>query len=312
MEIGRNIFLFLVISVVVMSSGCVQQNAGTVDDGKVNVIVSILPQKEFVSSVGGNHVNVVELISPGASPHTYELTPGDAINIENAEIYFRIGHVAFEKAHISRIESMNPDMLVVDTSEGITLREFTESEEHEEGEHDEEHDGEMHEEHEHEGVDPHIWLSPKNVIIQIETIHETLAEYDPENAAEYRKNADAHIARLNELDAELRQTLSGISTKKMMVFHPAWGYLADEYGFEQMAIENEGKEPTASEVAHIIEEALEHDIKVIFVQSQFSTETAQSVAEQINGVVVQIDPLAENYVDNMMRVGDTISSELGN
>ncbi len=298
MRFGRyRILTVLAVFAVMTSSGCLQQNAETADNGKIDVLVSIIPQKEFVSSVGGDHVNVVELISPGASPATYVLTPADAVSIEKAEIYFRIGHIAFEKAHASRIESMNPGMIVVDTSEGIKLRFFSESEEHE------------HEEN-HEGIDPHLWLSPKSVIIQVGTIYETLAEYDPENAAEYRKNADAYIARLNELDSKLRQTMSGISTKKMLVFHPAWGYLADEYGFEQISIEKEGKEPIVQDVAHIIEEATEHDIKVIFVQSQFSTETAQSVAEQIKGVVVQIDPLSENYIENMMQVGDTISSEL--
>ena len=310
----------IVISAVVVTSGCISTGPGAADDGRIDVLVSILPQKEFVSSVGGEHVNVIELISPGASPATYELTPGDAVSIENSDIYFRIGHIPFEEAHAGRIASMNPDMLVIDTSEGITLREFKDSEAHshegeeEHGHEEEEHDhedeeGEEHG-HDHEGVDPHIWLSPNNVIIQVETIYETLAEYDPGNAAVYRQNADAYISRLKSLDTDLRITFSMVDTKKMMVFHPAWGYLADEYGFEQIAIENEGKEPTTQEIASIIDEAMEHDIKVVFVQSQFSTETAQSVAEQIGGAVVQIDPLAENYIENLGIVGEAISANL--
>jgi zinc transport system substrate-binding protein len=301
-------FIIVVTFIAMLfSSGCIQQGEVADGNGKIDVIVSILPQKEFVSSVGGEHVKVNELIPPGASPATYELRPSDAVNIENAKIYFRIGHVPFEKAHLSAIESMNPDMLVVDTSEGIQLRQLSEGEEHDH-EHEEMNDAE---DHEHEDVDPHIWLSTKNVMIQVETIYETLAGYDPGNAEEYRRNADEYIARLNDLDAELSRTLSAVATKKMMVFHPAWGYFADDYGFKQVAIESEGKEPMAQEIADIIDEAKEHGIKVIFVQSQFSTETAQSVAEQIDGAVVQINPLAEDYIDNLRQVGDTISANLG-
>lgn len=287
------ILVTIAILAIAISSGCVQQDVGTEPDGKINVIVSILPQKAFINSVGGEHVNVVEIISPGSSPATYELTPRDAVNIENADIYFRIGHISFEEAHISRIEYLNPDMLVVDTSEGITLRHFTE-------------DGE----HEHDGVDPHTWLSPRNAIIMVESMYDTLADADPEHASEYRKNADAYAAKLNVLDDSLKQTLSRVDTKKLMVFHPAWGYFTDEYGFEQISIEHDGKEPTAEELAHIIDDALEHEVKVIFVQSQFSKEIAQSVAEQIGGIVVQINPLAENYIENLQQVGGTINDYL--
>ncbi|MFH1447463.1 MAG: zinc ABC transporter substrate-binding protein [Candidatus Micrarchaeota archaeon] len=294
---------WILLSVLVFAFlfvGCTSDSSeGTKREGKIDVIVSILPQKEFVKAVGGDNVEVHELISPGSSPATYEPSPQDLVKVEQADVYFRIGHIPFEKSHVNGFSYLNPDMLIVDTSMGITPRYFGEDE----GNH---HEG-VEEGHNHLGIDPHIWLSPKLVVVQVERIYDALAEIDPENSAEYRKNADDYISRLNKVDEELRISFSSIKTRKLMVFHPAWGYFADNYGLEQIAIEQDGKEPTAEQLKHIIDEAKKENIKVIFVQKQFSTMVAASIAEEIGCVVVPLDPLAENYIENMRTMGKVIS-----
>jgi zinc transport system substrate-binding protein len=178
----------------------------------------------------------------------------------------------------------------------------------------EEHGDEEHEEdeHNHEGVDPHIWLSPMQVKKQVDTIAQTLSEEDPENAQTYKKNADEFKKQLDELHFEIETKLSELKTDKLMVFHPAWGYFADEYGLKQIAIEQSGKEPSAEQLQNIIDEAKEENIKVIFVQSQFNKEIAESVAEEIGAIVVSIDPLSEDYVANLKNVATTISESLNN
>ncbi len=284
----------------------------------INAIVSILPQKEFVESVGGDHVSVKELIPPGSSPATYDLSPQDLAAIEEADIYFRIGHVPFEKANIDRIKSLNPDLVIIDTSESIPLRFFGEEGGHDQGEahgggvgeHESEDEGEDKEAHHNEGADPHIWLSPNLVKLQVESIYVGLAEADPANANEYRANADTYIARLDSLDNELNAVFEGIGTNVLMVFHPAWGYFADAYGLEQIAIEQEGKEPTASQLQDLIDTARHEGVKVIFVQAQFDKSVAESITEEIGAVMIQIDPLAENYIENLESVGETISANL--
>jgi zinc transport system substrate-binding protein len=300
-----------------------------------------LPQKDFVKAIGGDYVTVKELIPPGSSPATYELKPQDLIAIEEADIYFRIGYIPFEKANIENIKEANPSLNIVDTSENVNLRYFGEHEEHSHDEdhdaheddtdhddehaddHDEEHE-EGHEEdhadeghddghddgHDHSGVDPHIWLSPEAVELQIESIYSALASTDSENAAYYRTNADAYIAKLDDLHESLEASFSDIETKTLMVFHPAWGYLADEYGLEQLAIEQSGKEPTASQLQEIIDEAKAEGVRVIFVQKQFDVAIAESIAEEIGAAVVQIDPLAEDYIANMESIGETINDYL--
>jgi len=271
-------------------------------DEELNIIVSILPQKEFAKAVGGDHVKVTELIPPGSSPATYDLSPRDLVVIEEADIYFRIGHIPFEKSHIEQIISVNPDLTIIDTSESVPLRYFDAAEEHDDA--DEGHN------HGHGNMDPHIWLSPRLVKIQVESIQDALVGMDAENAAEYRSNAKAYMAELDSLDSELKTAFEAIETNVLMVFHPAWGYFADAYGLEQIAIEQAGKEPTASELQTIIDRAKSEDVKVIFVQAQFDKSIAESVAEEIGVVVVQINPLAEDYVKNLRSVGKTISDNL--
>ncbi len=304
----------LVIGILLLALfmfGCSQVSQEQKEE-KLDVVVSILPQKAFVNAIGGDFVNVKELIPPGGSPATYEPKPSDLALVEKADIYFRIGHIPFEKSHVDKFVGLNPDMKVVDTSVNVQLRHFGEHEEHT---HEHEEGEEMHESHEeeghdHEGVDPHIWLSPMQVKKQVDIIAQTLSQEDPANANTYSSNAEKFKKELDDLHSEIESEFDELKTDKLMVFHPAWGYFADEYGLEQIAIEQSGKEPTAQELQHIVEEAKEEEIKVIFIQSQFNKEIAESVAEEVGAVVVSIDPLSEDYINNLRNVATTIAESL--
>jgi zinc transport system substrate-binding protein len=251
---------------------------------KVRVVVTILPQVDFVERIGGDKVQVSEMIPPGFSPATYDPSPEQLQKLQEAELYFRIGHVPFEKAQMGRLESLNPDMEVIDTSEGIDLL---------------------------NGSDPHIWLSPKLVQIQAEHIYDALVEYSPENEEYFTQNYDQFIADLDELDQKLEDAFTPIEGQTILVFHPAYGYLADAYGFYQEAIENRGNEPTPAQLQEIIDEAISNNVTVIFVQAQFSADSAEAVAQAIGGAVVQIDPLAKDYFPNLETMAETIVSALG-
>lgn len=300
----------------------------------INVMVSVLPQADFVSRIGGEKVSVTAMIPPGFSPATYDPSPAQLEKLQEADIYVRIGHVPFEKARMAKLTSLNPDMTVVDTSEGIELltmaahshgeeehghgheeaHEHKASHEHEDShEHEASHEHEgLHEDaeaHEHAGGDdPHIWLSPKLVKVQAEHILDALVAYSPDDATYFTRNYETFIADLDALDAELGAALAPIAGETILVFHPAFGYLADAYGFHQESIEIEGKDPTPAQLQAIIDEARADGVKVIFVQKQFSTKSAESVAAAIGGAVVQIDPLAPDYFANLREMADTIIS----
>lgn len=253
------------------------------DDGKIVVAVTIPPEQEFVERVGGDHVRVILLVPPGADPHTYEPPPGVIADLADADIYAVVGSgIEFELAWKEKIAAMNPGMLIVDCSRGIDLIST--------GEED------------HSGTDPHIWLSPGNAKVMVENICQGLIEVDPANADEYRRNADAYQGELDALDREIAGALAESGVEKIMVYHPSWAYFARDYGLEEIPIENEGKEPSPRGIEHLIKQAKEEHITVIFASPEYSTRSAEVIADEIGGTVVLVSPLAKDYLANMRHV----------
>lgn len=326
------ILVLLAVGLSLFASGCADTapennsagqgaEAGGAEEPIV-VVVSVLPQAEFVEKVGGDRVKTVVLIPPGASPVTHEPTPRQLREVSEARMYFIVGSgLPFEEVWLDKIEAVNSEMLIVDCSKGIELRELAAHQHYEEepGElHEEEqleepegHDGEdEHEAEVHESLDPHIWTSPVNSMVMVENIYQGLVEIDPENEAYYAENRDSYLEELDSLDASIRAKLEGREERNFMVFHPSWGYFAAEYELTMIPIEIEGKEPSVQDLANLISDAKEKNVKVIFVQAQFSTRSAEAIAEEIGGEVVPVDPLAKDYVSNMEEVSDIFARNL--
>jgi zinc transport system substrate-binding protein len=282
-------FISLILLVLAFSvSSCQGTNR---PDDKIGVVVSIAPQADFVEAVGGEKVIVTVMVPPGADPHTYEPTPSQMVGVSNANIYAKVGSgVEFELAWMDKISQQNKKMLVVDCSKGIQMMEM---EEH----HGDEDDGEH-----HQGEDPHIWLSPQNAKLMVWNICSGLIQVDPQNESYYTRNRDEYLAKLDALDKDIREGLSRVINRRFIVFHPAWGYFARDYNLEQISIEIGGKEPSAKDIADLIRKAKELGIKIIFAEPQFNPRSAETIAEEIGGRVVFIDPLAEDYISNMRLV----------
>ncbi|AFL67476.1 metal ABC transporter solute-binding protein, Zn/Mn family [Sulfurospirillum barnesii] len=273
---------------------------------KPTVTVSILPQKYFVDQIAKDLLHVNVMVSPGASPHTYEPKPSQMKELANSDAYFSIGD-GFEKVWLPKFKSTHPKLVMVDTIKGI--EKIAMAEHH----HEEEkgHKGEKHSHaHEHGTLDPHVWLDPILVKMQANTIYEALLQLYPEHKSAFTHNYDAFVASLDTLDATIQSKLSNVSNRKFIIFHPSFGYFAKRYNLEQIAIEVSGKEPKPKELAAIIEEAKEEDAKVVFVSPQFSQKSAQTIATQINGKILTINPLAYEWADNMLNVATIFQSEL--
>jgi zinc transport system substrate-binding protein len=284
--------LLLLAGSLLAVAGC---GAEAEDSGKTVVAVSILPQAGFVKAVGGDRVEVIVMVPPGASPHTYEVTPDQMTQLSNAKMYAKVGSpVEFELAWMDKLIAVNKAMLVVDCAKGVQLAEMAADEQ----EHEEAHE----DEHEHTGLDPHIWLSAKNAKIMVRNICDGLVQVDAANEAYYEANCAAYLEQLTALDADLAAGLSGVQNRSFIVFHPAFGYFARDYGLEQIAVQQEGKEPNADYIVRLIEEAKERDIRVVFVSPQYSSQSAEVIAGEIHGKVVIINPLAEDFVSNMRSV----------
>jgi zinc transport system substrate-binding protein len=267
------------------------------------VFVSIQPQAFFVERIAGERVRAEVLVKPGQDPHTFEPTPQQMARLAQARAFFRIG-VEFENALMPRIESTMGELMIVDCREGIPLRPMDTHQHEGEEHHEEEHAGE------HEGADPHIWLSVANALRIAETIHRALLRLDPEGAAAYQTGYSRLVEDLRALDRRIAEILAPVEGEPLFVFHPSFGYFADDYGLLQIAVETGGAEPSARQLARLIEQARAAGVRVIFVQPQFSQKSAETIAAEIGGSVVPIDPLAGDYIENLERMARAVEEGL--
>lgn len=293
----------LLVLGLVLTSGCADRQEASASSDKPIVAVSILPQAEFVEKIAGDQVKVLVMVPQGADPHTYEITSGQLRDLSKAQMYVKVGSgLDFENVWMDRLIAQNPGMLVVDSSSDIKLRTM-EAHSHGDEDHDEEHEAEEHNHTQIAGAkDPHIWTSPQEAKIMVNNTYKGLVEIDPDNQELYLQNRDAYLAELDAADATIKETLSGKEGSSFIVYHPSWGYFADDYGLEEISVEIEGKEPSAKDMQRLIDTAKEKNITVIFVQPGFSTTSANAIASEINGEVVAVDPLAKDYIDNLAKV----------
>lgn len=281
-------------------------NNSSANDGKIIIVASVLPQKEFIDRVGGDKVQTIIMVPPGADPHTYEPRASQLQQVSRAQMFVQVGSgIEFEMVYMGKIKSLNPSMTIINDSKGINFIPSTEKEE----EHSHEVEGNESDSHEapDSESDPHVWVSPKNAQIMVENIYNGLVIVDPENKEYYFINKENYLKELRQLDKNITNEVLDKKGEKILVYHPSWGYFCRDYGFTQIAIENEGKDPTPQGMANLIYQAKKENIKVIFVSPQYSTRSAEVIAEEIGAKIVFIDELSPNYVSNMKKVADAFS-----
>jgi zinc transport system substrate-binding protein len=285
--------LFLLLSVILIA--LMQSCTGALKNGKPMITVSILPQKYFVERIAGERFNIYVLTPPGASPETYEPTPKQMKTLGKSVLYFSNGYLMFEDRIADKL-GRDFALRTIELSRGIDLIA-----------------GDIvdHGDHVHlYGIDPHYWLSITEVRIQARNILDALLSVDPEHSGEYEANFSAFMSDIDKLDEHIRELLSQTLTRTFLIYHPALAYFAREYALEQIALETDGKEPTASHLKYIIDLARENQINTILIQSQFNMTAAEAVAREINGRVVLVDPLPEDWLQNMYELAHVIHQAL--
>lgn len=265
---------------------------------KINTIVSIAPQKLFVKKIGGDRVNIKIMVQAGNSPHTYEPKPSQMKDIAQANVYFSIG-VEFEKIWLPKFLNQNKELEVFPIDKNI--KKLTMEGHHHKPEHETDHKSH------HENENPHIWLSPKNVKVISQNIYEYLVKIDSKNRSYYKENLENFLKEIDKLDLEIKKTLSEVKHgTKFMVFHPSWGYFANDYNLQEIAIEVSGKNPTPKNLIYIIKEAKEEGIKAIFVQPEFSNKIAKTLANELNIPIIKISPLTSNWEESLLKLAKAI------
>jgi len=285
---------------------------------KLNIFVSVLPQKYIAERIVGDSAQVSAMVQPGDSPATYEPNPRQISKLSKADLYVRVG-VAFENSWMDRIRAVNSTMPVIDAREGLELLELAEhnhghhdghghSKDTHDSKHDDEHGSEQNEVSE---KDPHIWTSPRVAKTMATQLTEQLTLLRPKQQTLFEGNLAALLGELDQLDKELTELLEDTQQRKFMVFHPSWGYFAEAYGLTQLPIEADGKEPGAKALLALIRQARKEGVKTIFIQPQFDKRMAAQIAKAIDGDVVSIDPLSEDYIDNLRKTAHIIAGVKG-
>lgn len=269
MKVSRALFLLFL-------TGC-----GTAPEADgLRAAVSVAPQAEIVRRIGGGRVAVESLVAPGASDEDLTLSPRKALALARTDLYVKVGHPAYalEARYVDPFLARHPEIRVVDMSRGMDL----------------------------DAGDPHVWVAPGTVKVAARNIAAALSEIDPPHASEYRANLERFLADVDRVDRQVRARLGG-GQQAFVVYHPSWGYFARQYGLEQIAIEAEGKEPGAASLIGLIERARQRGARVVLVP--WPRESAQVLAEEINGRTVIADPLSADWEGTLLRVAGALGGE---
>jgi zinc transport system substrate-binding protein len=290
------LFLFLTLSIMLSACQPIDQETAPQQE-TFTVTVSILPLAYFVERIAGDKVAVNVMVGPGEEAHTYEPKPEQMKSLTDSRIFFAIG-VEYETVWLSRFEDINPDLMIVDSAKGIERIPLATDHAHQGKEEDQ------------DGLDPHVWLSPDNGQMIAKNILTALDERLPEQGEIFQKNYETLMTDIKELDTGIQSALNGLTGRKFMVFHPAWGYFANQYNLEEISVQVGGQNPSASELASIIDIAQQENIKVIFIQPTFNTAFAEAIAQEINAEVAVVDPLARDWLPNLEKAAEAFASAI--
>lgn len=308
----KNKKIYAALAILGMSLGLFYSCKPGKKEEKTDIIsVSILPEKYLVNKIAGEKYEVNVLIPPGASPASYEPSPKQIADLEQSKLYFRIGHILFEKIWINRMADQNSHIEIIDLSEGMDLMILAEHE-HTSEENDPDsyhHISAETDDHHLENPDPHIWMSPKKMIRISENLLNGMIKVYPSDSSLFRKNYLSLLTEIKSIDSLFSSDSILLSGLNFFIYHPALGYLANDYSMVQHVLEVEGKEPGPAHIAAMVDEAKKNNIKFIFVQKQFNQDNAKSLAKEINAEVINIDPLDVDWPGQLRFIHKVLTTK---
>lgn len=285
----RTILLFL--------QGCVFLAATTMLMGCKNkpqasdrlLIVSIEPLRYVVESVAGDKFQVKSIMPKGASPETYEPTPRQMMELNHSRMVFRAGTLGFEQTSLPRMLENVPHLSLTDLAKGVKPVY-----------------GDCHQHGASDSMDPHTWMSTDNLRIMARNACHALSATDPENKLYYESHLQEFCKQLDQLDAEISTTLKPIEHRAFLIYHPALGYFARQYGLTQLSIEHDGKEATASRMSNLIQQCKAYQVKVVFVSEEHRSTAPRQMAQNIGARLVRINPLDYDVPEQMRLIAKAL------
>lgn len=242
------------------------------------VLVTLAPNKFLIEKIAKDELHVIVLVPPGVDPHTFEFNTKKLVQLTDAKIWFSIGEAWEKKAGKILCKNM-PCYNLRDSLPTQLL---------------------------HSG-DSHIWLTPKLLKFQAEKIEEKLSALFPEKSDTFKKNKTNLLQELDELHQQISALTQNSKGKTILVAHPAFGYFTEEYGLNQLSIEEEGKELSPKSLINLINKAKKANVTQIIVMPEYSTKEASVLAKELNVKLVFLDPYSENVIENLKEIAKVLS-----
>ena len=259
-----------------------QQKAGMAEsNAKPTVTVTIPPYKYFVEKIAGDKVDVNVMVSNGNNPETYEPNAQQMMELSNSALYLKVGSIGFEQTWMKKLQDNAPDMKVIDTSVGITPAKTPGG-----------------------NIDPHVWMSCKNARIISSNIFKALCQLEPENKTFFQKNYQQLLSSIDRQDSIIRKSFKDNPemVRKFVIYHPILTYFARDYQLEQLAIEEEGREPSAAQLKSLIERARKQKIRYCLIQAEFANRNTTTFIKESQTKAMDINPLQADWANAMKEV----------
>lgn len=259
-----------------------QQKAGMAEsNAKPTVTVTIPPYQYFVDKIAGDKVDVNVMVSNGNNPETYEPYAQQMMELSKSALYLKVGSIGFEQTWMKKLQDNAPDMKVIDTSTGITPAKTPGG-----------------------NTDPHVWMSCKNARIISSNIFKALCQLEPENKTFFQKNYQQLLCSIDRQDSIVRKSFKDNPemVRKFVIYHPILTYFARDYQLEQLAIEEEGREPSAAQLKSLIERARKEKIRYCLIQAEFANRNTTTFIRESHTKAMDINPLQADWANAMKEV----------
>ena len=290
-------FLYLIILCVILA-GCKGTPQKQADPGKtsgtekpavtITVTVTISPYKYFVDQIAKGKVDVNVMVSNGNNPETYEPYAQQMMELSKSALYLKVGSIGFEQTWMKKLQDNAPDMKVIDTSVGIKPAKTPGG-----------------------NIDPHVWMSCSNARIIASNILKALCELEPKNKAFFEKNYQSLLSIIDKRDSTIKESFKKDPdlVRKFVIYHPILTYFARDYQLEQLAIEEEGREPSASQLKSLIERARKEKIKFCLIQAEFANRNTTTFINESHTKAMNINPLQGDWNRAMQEAAAAVQGK---
>lgn len=273
-------FCYILVLFSLWLSSC---SAPKRDGNRRVVTVTIEPLRYFAERIAGDRFDVRTMVPAGGNPETYEPSAQQMVDLSRSDLYVKVGNIGFERTWMQRLAANAPRTLIIDSSEGIVPACSADGTE-----------------------DPHTWMSAANAQIIAGNICKALIRIDGRDSLYFVRNLETLRRDIRQVDAQIRKTLAGSHTRAFLIYHPILTYFARDYGLTQIPMEQEGKEPSASQLQAVITEARRLGVSTFFVQQEFANRNVDVVSRGVPARREQIDPLGYQWDREMKKVASLI------